>query len=331
MKTLNLLGTTALTMAAEGADSNAGAGSTTTPAPAAAAKPKTTLEGMTGYRTFDSTDEATTYLAKMGSELSDFAAQPFALNGVNEQGEYDPEIYNDSMRVRVAVLKNVPRTVNGKKEPTTIKAIVVTPVPSLDSLLSDDAGRAWVQKIIDKELNHVAVRPLRDAENLETAIEQMPTTRAGFIESSRDAGGIMDTFNDLYKIINEKMGDKAQIWSKARLIKAELKKAMESTAYATEYYPALEDRGEGKESLFVTALRFGQILAKHKTLDAAIFDKWLATRDAQTLASTGNDDDDDDISLDDLTADLGEPAAPEGETGDSNEPSADTTEEPAAS
>lgn len=288
-------------------------------------KRKTTLEGMTGYRTFDTTDEATAYLAKAGESFTDFAEQPFALNGVNDSGEYDPAIYTDDMRVRVAVLKNVPRTINGKKEPTTIKAIVVTPVPSLDSLLADDAGRAWVQKVIDKELNHVAVRPLRDAENLETAIAQMPTTRAGFIESSRDVGGIMDTFNELYQTINKKMGDKAGIWAKARLIKAELKKAMESTAYATEYYPALEDRGEGKESLFVTALRFGQILAKHKGMDPAIFDKWLATRDQQTLKATEQDDDADDISLDDLTADLDADDSTETTEGD-NEPTPDAGE-----
>ena len=266
-------------------------------------KRKTTLEGMTGYRSFDSTEEATAYLQKCGSDYTDFAEQPFVMVGVNDEGEYDPAVYDDSMRVRVAVLKNVPRTINGKKEPTTIKAIVVTPVPTLDSLLSDDAGRAWVQKVIDKELNHVAVRPLRDAENLETAQAQMPTTRAGFIESSRDTGGIMDTFNDLYKVIGDTMSKKAPIWDRARLNKSDLKKAMESTAYALEYYPSLEDRGEGKESLVVMAIKFGIALAKKKGLDPAIFDKWLATRDAQTLAKTDTDDSDD-LSLDDLTADL---------------------------
>lgn len=295
-----------LCMAAEGADSNAGAGSAT-PAetPAEKDKRKTTMEGMTGYRSFDSTDEATAYLEKCGGDFTDFAEQPFVMNGINqESGEYDPAIYTDDMRVRVAVLKNVPRTINGKKEPTTIKAIVVTPVPTLDSLLSDDAGRAWVQKVIDKELNHVAVRPLRDSDNLEAAMAQMPTTRAGFIESSRDVGGIMDTFNELYKTINDKMGEKAGIWAKARLIKSDLKKAMESTPYATEYFPALEDRGEGKDSLFVVALKFGQALAKHRGMDSAIFDKWLATRDAQTLKATESEDDGDDLSLDDLVADL---------------------------
>ncbi len=290
---------------------NAVAAATT---PADAKKAKLTIEGMTGYRSFATPDDATAYLTKCAQDFSDFGDQPFAFNGVNDSGEYDPEVYGPEMRVRVAVLKNVPRSVGGKKEPTTIKAIVVTPVPTLDSLLSDDAGRAWVQKIIDKELNHVAVRPLRDAENLAVAIEQMPRTRAGFIESSRESGGIMDTFNNLYKTINDKMGEKAPIWNRHRVNKSDLKKAMESTAYALENFPALEDRGEGKDSLFVMALRFGQLLAKHKGEDAAIFDKWLATRDQQTLAKT-EDDDSDDISLDDLTADLTDDAEPESTEG----------------
>jgi len=282
-------------------------GSTAAPeSPKADAKPKTTLEGMTGYRTFDSTEDAMAYLQKCGEDFSDFGEQPFAMVGIDDAGNFDPEIYTPEMRVRVAVLRNVPRTttVNGKpvRDPTTIKAIVVTPVPTLESLMADEAGQSWLLKVLDKELNHVAVRPLRDAENLETAMSQMPTTRAGFIESTRDGGGIMDTFNDLHQIINDQLKKSVPIWNKAKLIKAELKKAMESKAYATEYYPALEDRGD-KPSLFVLALQFGQKVAKNKGLAPDIFDKWLATRDAQTLKGATAEDDND-VSLDDLTADL---------------------------
>lgn len=312
--------------------------STTTAAATPAAK-KSTLEGMTGYRTFNTTDDATAYLAKCNEDFSDFDKQPFAMIGVDESGAFRPDVYTDEMRVRVAVLRNVPRTttVNGKpvREPTTIKAIVVTPVPTLDSLMSDEAGLAFVQKVLDKELNHVAVRPLRDAENLETAMEQVPTTRAGFIESNRDAGGIQETFNELYKTINETLSKQVPLWSKARLNKAELKKAMESKAYALEYYPALEDRGtdgngKARDSLIVLALQFGIKLAKGKGMATDIFDKWLATRDAQVLAVTTGDDDDD-ISLDDLVADLGEPAAPEADandstTGEGGEPETEATE-----
>ena len=230
----------------------------TTPAADSKEKAKpTTLDGMTGYRTFDSTDEAADYLKKCAADFSDFASQPFATVGFDSDGNFDPAVYTDQMRVRVAVLRNVPRSVNGKREPTTIKAIVVTPVPTIPSLLGID-GDVWdkvkdspsvqfVTKTLDKELNHIAVRPLRAAENIETAVEQVPTTREAFITSSRDTGGIMDTFNETYKTINDTLSKQVPLWSKARLIKAELKKAMESKAYALEYYPELEDRGDGKD------------------------------------------------------------------------------------
>lgn len=316
-----------------GADAGASGAAATTPAPTETAKPKTTLEGMTGYRSFDSTDEATAFLAKCNADFTDFADQHFAMVGVDSEGAFKPDVYTSDMRVRVAVLRNVPRTVNGKREATTIKAVVVTPVPTIPSLLGidsdtweivkDSPSMAFVVKTLDKELNHIAVRPLRDAENIETAMEQVPTTLAGFIESNRDTGGIQETFNELYKTINDTLAKQVPLWSKARLIKAELKKAMESKAYAIEYYPALEDRGEdgngkAKDSLFVLALQFGIKLAKSKGMDSAIFDKWLASRDAQTLKASA-DEDDDDISLDDLVADLGEPAADEAPAADSKE------------
>lgn len=313
-------------------DTNTTTTEATPAATAAAAKVKTTLEGMTGYRTFDSTEEATAYLAKCGQDFADFADQPFALNKVNDAGEYDPEAYGPDSRVRVAVLRNVPRTINGKKEPTTIKAIVVTPVPTMQAILGIDGetfekikatpGFAWATKVIDKELNHVAVRPLRDAENLSTAIAEMPVTLADFIESNRESGGILDTFNDLYKTINDKMAEKSAPWARRKPNKGDLKRCMESTAYALEYYSTLEDRGEGNESLFVKALQFGIALAKHKGMDAAIFTKWLETRDAQTLATEESTDEEGDINIDDLVADL-EPAAAEATDSTEAQPAAE--------
>lgn len=284
----------------------------TTTAETAVKQKPTVLEGMTGYRTFDSVDEASAYLNKSSEDYRDFNEQTFAMVGVNpEDGTFDPAIYSADSRVRVSVLRNVPRTINGKKEPTVVKAIVVGAVPTLDSLLSDDAGRAWVQKIIDKELNHVLVRPLREADTsdsdaLEAAISQMPKTRESFITSSREGAGILETFNELYKAINLTLSEKVNSWAKARLIKSDLKKAMESAAYALEYFPQLEDRGEGKDSLFVTAIKMGQAAAKRKGLDPAIFDKWLATRNEKAFTSK---DEDEDLDIDALAESMEEEEA----------------------
>lgn len=285
-----------------------------------AKKQKTTAEGMTAYRTFDSPADATAYLEKCAADFADFTEQPFAFRGVDpESGEYDPAIYTDDMRVRVAVLKNRAEV---KGQPSTVRAIVVGPVPSLESMLSDDAGKAWLQKIMDKETNHVLVRPLRESDNLEASVLEMPTTREAFITSARDAGGVMDTFNEVYDIVASQM-KKAPIWAKHRVNKSDMKKAMESKGYALEYFNALEDRGEGKESLFVTALRFGKAVAEKKGLDPAIFDKWIATRDAATFSAPETDEDADDLDLEAMVADLDKPE-------DATEDSTDTTTDDAA-
>jgi hypothetical protein len=153
---------------------------------------------------------------------------------------------------------------------------------------------------VDKELNHVAVRLLRTADDMETVKDQMPLTIADYITSSREStGGIMETFNTLFKGIIAAVAAKSPIWAKARLTKNELKKAFESKAYALEYYSKLEDRGD-KPSLFVMALGLGKNEAEKRGLDPAIFDKWLATRDEKPLNTKSDDDDADDFDLEDL-------------------------------
>jgi hypothetical protein len=268
---------------------------------------KTVGDDMAARRIFANPEEAANYLNQCGESFSDFANIPLAAPGIDEEGNFDSAVYVDGMVPMVATLKN---------QKTGVKAIVVAPIPTLDFLLSDDAGRQWVEKIIQKELNHVAVRPLRDAEDISTVVDQMPTTRDAYISSAREGGsGILETFNELYKLINSTLAGKVPVWSKARLIKGELKKAMESAGYAAEYYPALENRGEGKDSLFVVALNLGINAAKKKGMDPTIFERWLATRDAKKF-SAQDQDDADDFDVDSLTDSLMEAKEDEAPAGE---------------
>jgi hypothetical protein len=254
---------------------------------------KTVASDMAGRRVFDSADKAAEYLNAVGESMADFGNYPLAAPGIDSEGNFDSAIYGDGIEVIVATLKNK----------STVKAIVVAPVPTLDALLANDGGRAWVQKIIHKELNHVAVRALREAEDVSTVIDQMPTTLDGYIASGREGGaGILESFNELYKPVNAVLSAKVPVWAKARLIKSELKKCMESRGYALEFYPALEDRGEGKDSLFLTALDIAIKAAERKGLDATIFERWKATRNAKTY--TTGDDADEDFDVDSLTDSL---------------------------
>lgn len=260
---------------------------------AAKADVKTVADDMDSRRIFATTDEAAAYLNLCATSFSDFASIPLAAPGIDSEGDFHPEVYIDGMVPMVATLR---------KAKGGIKAIVVTPVPTLDFLLSDEAGKAWVERIIQKELNHVAVRPLREAEDISTVVDQMPTTRAAYISSARESSGILETFNELYKAINATMSAKIAVWNKARLTKGELKRCMESKGYAEEFYPALENRGEGKDSLFVLALNLGTNAAKAKGFDPTIFDRWGATRDQKAFTAAEAEADDFDVS--DLTDSL---------------------------
>jgi hypothetical protein len=281
--------------------------------PAKVAKPKTVIENMDSRRMFDSIDDTLAYLNQSGETLSDFANHPQIINGLTMVGEgddatptLDPAVYGPGMRAMVAVLAN--RGVKG--QPSTVKAIVVTPAPSFDMILADENARKWAERIIDKELNHVAVRALRNADDPESVQDQMPLTLADYISSSRESsGGIMETFNTMFKGIIASVAAKSPNWAKARLTKNELKKAFESKAYALEYYPQLEDRDD-KPSLFVMALQLGEREAKKQGLDPAIFAKWLETRDAKELTVATNEESDD-FDLDDLAFEVETPAATE--------------------
>jgi len=266
-------------------------------------KVKTVAEHFPARRVFPNVEEASAFLNRMSEELSDFGTQNFAMAGVDAEGEFDPEIYTDQTRVMVSKLMNRGEKVGGTRAPSTVKAIVVAPVPTLESILSDDMGTGWADKILLKELNHVAVRNLRDADNIANVLDQIPTTREGYLSSTREGGGgIMESFNELYKPINATLSARVKSWDKARFTKGELKRAMESAAYAAEYYPQLEDRGE-KDSLFIVALDIGIAAAKAKGLDPTWFERCKANRDSAKLIDT-DEEEDDDFDLEELAGEL---------------------------
>jgi hypothetical protein len=268
-------------------------------------KVKSVAEDMPARRMFADTTAAIAYLNTQSESLPDFSEQTIIAKGVSaaEDGSllFDPTVYTEHMRVMVAVLTQ--RVHNDKNK---VQAIVITPVPTVESILAGGpAAMAWVEKTLDKELNHVAVRPLRkpkEGSDLNELSEQMPTTLEGYITSSREtAGGAIETFNDLARGLIDSLAKKNRAWSRARLTKQELKAAMASRAFAADTYPALEDRGEGKESLFVMALNFGIQVATSKGLSVEIFERWLLQRDETKLTTGADDEDEEDIDLDSLT------------------------------
>lgn len=298
-------------------------------------KALTVIDDMDQRRMFDSTDEAAAYIAKCQEQFSDFGSYPVAAAGLTEEGDFDPEVYTDEMRVGVYVLTKRGDGPNS----TTVHCIVIAPAPKVTAFLglADDtafgnaAGLDWLTGIVDKEINHVTVRQLRKAENAQEiaeAVESMPTTLADFITSGREStSGILETFNQLWQIIKKGMGAKSKPFALANLSKKELRKAMESASYAATVYPQLETRTNKKgepESLFVLAATFGQMLAKQESLDSTIFDRMLLQRDEKEIAVA---DDEEDFDLEAMAASLakkddaptGDDTGDESNTGDGGE------------
>jgi hypothetical protein len=266
-----------------------------TPA-ATAEKAKTVADDMDNRRIFPDIDSAVQYLTQSSERFTDFGAMTLAAPGMDEEGNFDSDIYTDEMDVMVSLLRNKSK----------IKAIVVAPIPKIHVLLglpADDyaalenpTGKAWLEKILHKEMNHVAVRALREAEDVSTVIDQMPVSIDGYLEPGRGDSGAMESFNELYKQLLAALGSKVPAFAKARLIKSEFKKALENRGYAEAFYPVLEDfKGT---SLFEAALKLGLEAAKRKGLDPTIFQRWLDTRATKTYTAGNESDDEEEFSLD---------------------------------
>lgn len=270
------------------------------------------IDAMDARRVFANPTDAAAYIAKCQTDITDFGDHPIAAAGFTDEGDFDPEIYNEAMEVAVARL-----TERGEGTgSSTVKAIVIYPSPAIENVWDSPEGREWLKGIMQKELNHVAVRQLRKAKTVDEineAIEAMPTTLAEYITSGREtSGGILAAYNDLWQIIKKAMGKKSKQFGLANLSKKELRKAMESASYAKTIYPHLEDRqnkaGEN-ESYFEIAATFGVMLAKQNGLDPTIFERMLSNRDEKEIDVDADDEDEEDFDLEAMAAELKKPTA----------------------
>ena len=298
---------------------------TTAATTATESKAKTVLDDMASRRIFDNVESATAYITKCQTDFADFNGYPVAAVGFTEDGDFDPEVYTDDMRIAVSVLTQRGEGPNS----STVKAIVIYPTPKLEAILGTEAGTGWLTAIMEKELNHVAVRNLRKAGTpgneeltIEDAVESMPTSIADFITSNREtSGGILEVYNTLWQLIKKALGKKFKAFALANLSKKELRKGIESASYASAIYPQLEDRtnkaGE-KASFFEIAANFGILLAKEQGLDPAFFEKALANRNEKTIEVS---DDEDDFDMEAMAAELSKKA---------DEPTEPAAAEPAA-
>lgn len=300
-----------------------GGDTTTTEAPAESGEgetakkdeePKTVLNHMKSRAVFDSTDAAFAYLERMATECTDWADEdgnatyPGLTVGLTEDGALDPEIYTDDMQITVARLtEKGKRGADGKMEKETrVIAIVVYPTPKLAAVMANaENGQPWLQSLIEKEANLIAMRALRRDEDLANGVDAMPKTLADYwTPASAGGSSILATYNEVWQAVRDATGAKIPALKQAGLSKKVFRNCLESASFAQDSYARLESRKNkaGQEySAFVYALHIGKTLAEEEGLDPAFFVNALATRDDKVIALT--DTGEDDIDLDILTGD----------------------------
>lgn len=221
---------------------------------------KTTFEDIAKSRhIFTSQDEAAT-----------FAEQAV---GLAPEGLPIVSFDNDWPENHDVIVKVLKTKVGDKQIP---KALIVWPMPRIDEILKTEAGQAWVANILHKELDHVLVRPLRDAENVEAMKGELPITIDSFITTQRGAGSrLLQAFTDLQSNIITVLKKNAP-WNSHAWRKADLRKAMENSGYASYAFPELEENGKIVE-IIQTFIR----LAQTKDLDCTLFNTWIDSRNEQ--------------------------------------------------
>lgn len=161
-----------------------------------------------------------------------------------------------------------------------IKAIVVSPVPTLDSLLAHAEGRSWLDNKLATELSHITMRNLRDAEDVEaeSVLLSMPKDIDAFINAKRSGGkSDNEAFNALWKLVLDGLkrvtGIVSDLLNAANLRKSIFEKALKNKAYATAMYSNIENA-----RIFEGALALMIKTAEKEGLDASIIRNWLETR-----------------------------------------------------
>lgn len=188
-----------------------------------------------GDRTYFSGDESATAIELAGAHLEKAAAETETFYGLpiilGERLDTASNIIVATVGVRDKGNATTPAR-NG------YKAIVVFAQPTVEEVLSDDseAAKAFVAKLIERELTDVAYSGIRAAEtpsDLETVMSGLPTTVAELVENSRTSSAGDSSFDTMWSDFRKGfLKVKQPELEKMLPSKPEIAKAIKSASYA---------------------------------------------------------------------------------------------------
>ena len=291
---------------------------------------KPTVELVTGRRVFATLALAGVALGAIAAASTDFDSIPLVTPGASfdETGAFIPEAPEwtaDSHEIMLAPLatKAVKAADGTVTKPAKLIALVFCPIPTVDAASADDAGLLALNEVWRKEMNHRAVRKLRNSENVQAAASEMPLSLESFVTAQDSGPSGLEAFDDHWLTVSQVLAKQVPAWA-ARFPggkgKASIRGAVENAAKAAALFGELEAFGKPAQSLFVRLLQTTVKLATKAGQDVTLLDAWLKTRDAQTYDQTAEATDTG--SLDGMFDDLlAEPDAPT--EGDESEPEGD--------
>lgn len=275
---------------------------------------KPTIELVTDRRTFATLEEAGAALASIAQDSTDFDSVKLLApaSRIDEEGAFIPEAPEWTAPTHEIML--APLTTKAKKDaagkittPARLIGLVLCPIPTAEAVFEDEKGRATLLDVWRKEMNHRAVRKLRNAENVEAATVEMPLSLESFVTSQTGGGSSgLAAFDDFWLPYSQAMAEKVPQWA-ARFPggkgKAHIRSAIENAAKAAALYPELESYGKNGESLFARLLAAITKKAESAGKDVALLRQWADTRNAQTY-DPASESTVDAADLDDLFADM---------------------------
>lgn len=214
--------------------------------------------------------------------------------------EWPAEYSIDGIKVAVTFIgaRGITDPTTGK-ESNGAKGFALYPLHPREALQDDESGIAWLWKVIEKEMSHVALRGLRNVPEglgtagLEQAAMDMPLTVSDYVEeSTRDA---MDTtaFDNMWKDFRALLSSQP---STAALVlrlpaKNEVLKGIRSKAFAQENYADLEGINAftfiGNTMATLIDTMRANAIANGTDFDAESDEikAWLAGRDTKVFAA----------------------------------------------
>ncbi len=202
-------------------------------------------KAMPARKVYDSIDAAIEALGKASAATENFYGLPQAVAGLNyESGDIDPTFYESNKAVLAYVGG---RTGPDNAKLVGIKGIVIYPMPSIESFLTEE-GLDFVAKVVEKETALVAFRNFRESATLfefQQGVDKTPISVAGFVaESTRGGNGLdTDTFDALWADMRAALKKDMPAIVALLPSKQEVIKAIRSQAYAEANHAALEAKG----------------------------------------------------------------------------------------